>query len=179
MEDLRQQEIRHHDEIAERLLALSDYEFWASELRALYYQRTFISKMGEVSGMRLLECGVGSGLMACYFAWQGAEVWGFDISSGMIEVAFRRAKLWGVADRVQLKVMSFEEIDYEDEFFDKAYGNFILHHVDVEKAAAQLNRVLQGGASAVSGNMVREPYIDVCEKTHSWAIWHKKGKHTW
>lgn len=108
MEDLREQEIRHHDEIAKRLLALSDNEFRASELRALYYQRTFISRMGEVSGKRLLECGVGSGLMACYFAWQGAEVWGFDISPKMVEVASRRAKLWNLADRVHLKVMPFE-----------------------------------------------------------------------
>jgi len=146
MEDFKKQEIRHHDQIAERILNLSDREFRTSESRALYYQRTFISKMGEVSGKRLLECGVGSGLMACYFVRQGGEVWGFDISPGMVEVASRRAKLWGVADRVHLKIMGFDEIDYDDEFFDKAYGNFILHHVELGKTAAQLSRVLRGEA---------------------------------
>lgn len=149
MKDFKEQEIRHHDEITERLLKLSDREFRNPELRALYYQRTFISKMGKVLGKRLLECGVGSGLMACYFASKGAEVWGFDISPGMIEATSRRAKLWGVANRIHLKVMPFEETDYDDEFFDKAYGNFILHHVELDKAAAQLGRVLMRGGQAL------------------------------
>lgn len=153
MEGLYDQEIQHHDEIAEKLLALSDMEFRASELRGLYYQRTFISKTGEISGKRLLECGVGSGLMACYFAGRGAEVWGFDISPGMVEVASRRAKLWRIADRVHLKAMPFEDIDYPDAIFDKVYGNFILHHVALDKAATQVGRVLREGGSVVPGNI--------------------------
>jgi 2-polyprenyl-3-methyl-5-hydroxy-6-metoxy-1,4-benzoquinol methylase len=139
------EEKQHHNLIAKRLLSLSNKEFRAAELRALYYHQTFISRIGEVTGKRLLDCGCGDGLMSCYMAWQGAEVWGFDISPGMIEVALRRAKLWGVLDKVHLKAMAFEELTYDDEFFDKAYGNFILHHVDLERAATQLSRVLCGG----------------------------------
>ena len=58
----------HHDSIASSFLQLSDEEFRNGELRRLYYSQNFIKEIGDVKGKRILECGCGDGLIACFMA---------------------------------------------------------------------------------------------------------------
>lgn len=44
--------------------------------------------------------------------------------------------------------MPFESLEYADDYFDIAYGVAILHHIDLDKGAQELNRVLRPGGRA-------------------------------
>ena len=67
----------------------------------------------------------------------------------MVELTNRRAQANGVADRVQAAKMPFEALGFHDAFFDLAFGNMVLHHVDADAAAGELSRVLKPGGRAV------------------------------
>ena len=42
----------------------------------------------------------------------------------------------------------FEALSYPDSFFDLAFGDAILHHVELDQAGAELRRVLRSGGRA-------------------------------
>lgn len=64
-------------------------------------------------GQRVLDVGCGTGAMAVRAARRGARVKGVDVSPGMLEVAARRAREAGLADRVELAEMGIAELDSE------------------------------------------------------------------
>ncbi len=90
-----------------------------------------MKSIGDVAGKKILDYGCGSGWLAVHLAKLGAEAYGFDISSKLIEVGEKRAEANGVNDRVKLKKMIAEKLDYPDEFFDIVVGISILHHIDL------------------------------------------------
>ena len=54
----------------------------------------------------------------------------------------------------------FEELDYPDASFDRAFGACVLHHVDIPRAVKELGRVLAPGGSAVFvENSARNPLL--------------------
>lgn len=105
--------------------------------------------LGDISGKAVLECGCGSGVTAVWLAQHGAKVYTFDVSGELVGLTRRRARINGVEGRVQLGQMQFEKMDYHDNFFDLAFGNMILHHVDGDAAGRELARVLKPGGRAV------------------------------
>lgn len=111
--------------------------------------RKTLDLLGDVSGKTVLDCGCGSGVTTVRLAQQGAKVYSFDLSSELVELTRRRAQANGLEDRIQLGQMQFEKMDYPDDFFDLAFGNMILHHVDCGDAGRELARVLKPGGRAV------------------------------
>jgi ubiquinone/menaquinone biosynthesis C-methylase UbiE len=62
--------------------------------------------------------------------------------------------------------MDFHHLTYPDEMFDLAYGSWVLHHVDCEKAGKELYRVLRPGGMAVfEENSDRNPLIRWVRRT--------------
>lgn len=106
-----------------------------------------INLLGDVKGKRLLDCGCGSGNTAIMFAKRGAEVAGFDTDEDELGKARELAGVNGV--EIDLRATSFESTGHEDESFDIAFGAFIIHHVDIEKAMQEANRILKPGGRAV------------------------------
>src|SRR4030042_7145822 len=45
--------------------------------------------------------------------------------------------------------MALENLGYDDNTFDLVVGDFVLHHVVLEKAAKEIIRVLKPGAKAI------------------------------
>lgn len=116
--------------------------------------------LGDLRGREVLELGCGMGTLSTLLAKSGARVWAFDLSPASVEVARRRAKLHGVADRVTFTVAAGEELPYEDERFDVTVGKAILHHLDVERAGPELHRVLRrGGRAAFSEPLGTNPAL--------------------
>jgi SAM-dependent methyltransferase len=109
-------------------------------------QTRSIDWLGDLAGKRLLLCGIGPELVL--FARQGVEIWGFDISEAQVRAAQVHAERFGLTDIVHLKAMPFESMDFPDAFFDVAYGTAILHHIDLDRGAKELNRVLRPGGRA-------------------------------
>ncbi|MCB1933369.1 MAG: class I SAM-dependent methyltransferase [Candidatus Accumulibacter sp.] len=134
------------------------HDYWLS-LCGLYSLYDFAcDRLGDLHGKRLLDCGCGKGHTSVMLAKRGAQVSAFDASGPDLGVAGRLAE----ANRqsVEFKTLFFEELDYPDASFDRAFGACVLHHVDIPRAVKELGRVLAPGGSAVFvENSARNPLL--------------------
>jgi SAM-dependent methyltransferase len=103
--------------------------------------------MGDLRGKRVLDYGCGSGGFATLLAKSGAEVTAFDISPTSVEVTRRRAEANGV--EVEAVEAAAENLPFPDESFDVVFGHAVIHHLDVDQARPELQRVLRRGGKAV------------------------------
>jgi SAM-dependent methyltransferase len=104
-------------------------------------------KLGQLRGRRVLDYGCGHGMAAVVMARAGATVSAIDLSPGYVVEARRRAE----ANRVEVDcvVGRCEELPFADHSFDAVWGNAVLHHLDLDRAARELDRVMKPGAVAV------------------------------
>lgn len=118
--------------------AYLDHETWI---------RPALDRLGEVSGLPVLDYGCGHGMAAIVLARRGARVTAFDLSPGYLIEARRRA----VANdtTVEFVQADAERLPFADGSFARVWGNAILHHLDVRLACRELHRILQPGGSAV------------------------------
>lgn len=115
-----------------------DHESWI---------RPAIAKLGDLADKELLDYGCGHGMASVVFARSGARVTGFDLSAGYVAEAERRTKMNEV--EAKFVVANAEELPFPDASFDCVWGHAILHHVDLERAGAELVRILKPGGVAV------------------------------
>jgi SAM-dependent methyltransferase len=115
-----------------------DHETWI---------RPAIEQLGEVRGKRVLDFGCGHGMAAVVLARRGADVTAFDLSPGYVREAVERAAANQV--RVTCRVADGEHLPFPSHSFDAVWGNAILHHLDLVKAARELARVLRPGGLGV------------------------------
>lgn len=106
-------------------------------------------QLGEVRDKKLLNLGCGAGEEAIYFAKKGATVWAIDISSQMLKVAKKLATRFGLTKGITFKKDNAEDLSFPENYFDLIFGNSVLHHVNIEKAAKETYRVLKKGGKAV------------------------------
>jgi SAM-dependent methyltransferase len=106
-----------------------------------------LSLLGDVKGRKVLDMGCGTGGNSCRLAKQGAEVSAIDISP----VNIARTVEWASKNSaaVDARVMDCEKPGFADASFDLVFGSFILHHIDIGKAAREIRRVLKPGGKAV------------------------------
>ncbi len=86
-------------------------------------------------------------MAAVVMARQGAIVSAFDLSPGYLAEAGRRALANGV--ELELLQADAEQLPFPDATFDRVWGNAILHHLNLPRAASELRRVLRPGGLAV------------------------------
>ena len=95
-------------------------------------------------GSPVLELGCGTGRLLLPLARQGFQVTGVDLSAGMLEVAARKARTEGLADRIVLLQQDMRELALEARFgFAFAAINSFLHMMTVEDQLAALDSVYQ------------------------------------
>jgi len=94
-------------------------------------------------GIQMLDFACGNGENGIYAAKCGAEVIGIDISPEGVANANLNAKQAGVDDHCRFEAMDGENMTFTDNSFDLAVEYGALHHVDLDKAMAELNRVLK------------------------------------
>ena len=101
-------------------------------------------------GAAVLEYGCGQGSSAYALATAGARsVLGINLSPVAITQARERAEREGVADSTRFEVMDAEHLDVPDDAFDLCCGTAILHHLDLDRAFAEIARALTPRGSAV------------------------------
>lgn len=124
------------------------------EIRAKYYTITqsihALYKqilLTDIRGKQVLEYGCGVGGYAFDLAKHGAHVTGIDLS----EVAINMAK--DAAAQAELtidfRVMNAENLLFEDNSFELICGVAILHHLQIDKAFAELARTLKPDGKAI------------------------------
>jgi SAM-dependent methyltransferase len=118
--------------------AYLDHETWI---------RPAFARLGRLQGFRALDYGCGHGMAAVVMARRGARVTAFDLSPGYVAEAERRAEANGTA--VECLTADAERLPFADASFDRVWGNAILHHLDLGRAAKELQRVLAPGGVAV------------------------------
>jgi ubiquinone/menaquinone biosynthesis C-methylase UbiE len=127
-----------------------------------YVFEKLIQWMGDLSGRHVLEYGCGEGWTTLDLARRAAHVSAFDISPQAIDNAQLSVAKAGLAPRCTLKVLAAEQLDFPDESFDAAIGFAILHHLDMDKALAELHRVLRpGGIAYFAEPLATNPFIQI------------------
>jgi ubiquinone/menaquinone biosynthesis C-methylase UbiE len=101
----------------------------------------------------VLDLGCGDGVDVVTLALRGAAgVIGCDISPDLVAVAQRRVATnctHEQAQRVDLRVGSAYALPVDDKSVDIVMGIAILHHLDLELAAREVQRVLKPGGRAI------------------------------
>jgi SAM-dependent methyltransferase len=92
------------------------------------------------TGQRVLDLGTGTGLVARELARRGAVVSGIDIAAGQIAAARESARAEGVD--VRFEVGAAEACPFADASFDAVVASQCWMYFDVERALAEIRRVL-------------------------------------
>lgn len=123
---------------------------------ARYYDRLFgrvfapgrqlaIQNLGEQSGKRILEVGVGTGLSLPYYQ-QDTRVVGIDISAEMLAIARERANSESLAHVEALLEMDAENLSFENNSFDAVIAMYVASVVpNPGHLMAEMARVCKPG----------------------------------
>jgi SAM-dependent methyltransferase len=107
----------------------------------------------------VLELGCGGGGLSLQLLRRGAQLTALDLSPRMVELARRRAP------EARFLVAPAEDTGLPEESFDRVVGKWVLHHVDVGAAAAEVRRLLRPGGRAVFfENQDRNPLLRVARR---------------
>jgi SAM-dependent methyltransferase len=129
----------------ELMVAQPDFAAYARQDSTMVGIADFV---GDLRDREVLELGSGAGEMTTLLARSGAHVTAVDISPASIAVSRRRARLHRVDAAIDFVVAAGEELPLESARFDVVVGKAVLHHLDADRAAPELHRVLRPGGRA-------------------------------
>jgi 2-polyprenyl-3-methyl-5-hydroxy-6-metoxy-1,4-benzoquinol methylase len=118
-----------------------------------YFVEPHIPRFAEFErwrGKKVLEIGCGIGTDTANFARQGARVAAVDLSTRSLEIARQRARLLGLADRVEFYRANAEELtsSLPIEPYDLIYSFGVIHHTPrPEQAVQQMTSYVQPGTT--------------------------------
>jgi len=105
----------------------------------------------KISSGRILDLGTGPGYLPFAMAKiaPGLEIVGIDLSSGMVELARKKARELGFSNRVTFEVANAARLPFEDGSFDFVVSTLSLHHWSNPAACfKEIYRVLKDNAQA-------------------------------
>ncbi len=111
-----------------------------------YHLRDLFQELEGSSG-RLLEIGCGIGVDSIQLARCGFDVTAVYLTESAIDVARAFSEARDV--RIDFRVSNAEKLEFGDKSFDVVYSFGVLHHTpQIEKAVAEVHRVLKPGGTA-------------------------------
>ncbi|QTD96745.1 Tyrocidine synthase 3 [Streptomyces cyanogenus] len=122
------------------------------EMRA--WRDAAVERVRGFDGDRVLEIGVGSGLLMAHLARDVAEYWCTDLSGAVVERLSAQVEAEGLADRVRLRVQAADVVEgLPAEYFDTVLVNSVVQYFpDGEYLARVVDRAL--GLLAPGGRLV-------------------------
>ncbi len=133
--------------------ALDLLELWDYDLRLRKDYSRSLQFLGvnlkSLKDKKVLDCGCGLGELSVWLAMHNVHVCAIDVSPKSLEVLKKRAELYKVHDKIQAQLMAIENLGYKEESFDLVVGEWILHHVLIDKSVPEIYRVLKRGGKAI------------------------------
>lgn len=124
-----------------------------------HHMDMLFARMGDPTGMTILDCGCGAGELSLELTREAKQVAAFDLSPASVALMDHRAGQLGVPHPDGF-VSIMETLPFADETFDLVIGKSILHHVDVLAAMEEVRRVLKpGGRGIFIENQVTNPLL--------------------
>jgi SAM-dependent methyltransferase len=115
------------------------------------------SKAQSRHGGRVLDLGVGTGVVSLALAERGFFVTGVDHSPAMLAVARTKALERGLDNRIELQLGDVRALGFPDASFDGVTCQGLLHHLgDFENCLMEAARVLRPGGFLY----ISEPTVD-------------------
>ena len=114
----------------------------------------------SVAGRRILELGCGTGVLSVALANSGASVTAVDVSASSLAVTERRARHFGVGDRVTCIQSAAEALDFPDGSFDIFLAKSVVHHLIIDDVMPRLYRFLVPGGRAAIVEPQSNPVLD-------------------
>jgi ubiquinone/menaquinone biosynthesis C-methylase UbiE len=107
---------------------------------------------------RVLDVGCGNGFLLVEIAKRlttghatGIELWKADAGAQTAEVAWRNARIEGVADRIDIQNVDARAMPFDDHSFDVIVSSLMLHHAggsaDRDQVIREILRVLKPGGT--------------------------------
>ncbi len=110
--------------------------------------------LGDVRGKTILDFGCGDGLNTVMLSRRGAKVIGVDLSPELLALAKQRVAA-NQCPEATLVLGSAHTLPLRDESVDIVFGIGILHHLDLEVASREVQRVLKSGGRGIFKEPVR------------------------
>jgi len=169
MEIRKQEEALFHDMIRDKNLEKNQEEFQYYTSNMKYYSVVRGSfgyrydwLKNNCKGKKVLDFCCGNGKTSFFLAENGADAYGIDISPVSVENAREAAKKVGLDEHAHFFVMDAEKTNFEDNFFDMANCFGVLHHLDIEKAYAELSRVVKPDGKVICNEaLIHNPIIQL------------------
>ena len=138
------------------------------------YREAGLQKLGAKEGEIVLEIGFGTGhciLALAQSVGKSGEVYGVDISEGMLNVT--QSKVWEalLSERVKLKCGDAAKLPFEANFFDAIFMSFILELFDTPEIPTVLHecqRVLRRRGRICIVAMSKEGKAGLMMKLYEW-----------
>lgn len=104
--------------------------------------------LSQLDGRWILDYGCGCGDFTTKFARRGARVTGVDLSLARLKTAQKKIKEINQDTNVSFCKMDAENMAFHNNSFDLVFGGAILHHLDIEIAITEIERVLKPDGEA-------------------------------
>jgi len=106
-------------------------------------------------GFKVVEIGCGTGTMAILAAKKGAQVFGFDVSSAMLDVARKKISAAGLSEKIEIAEMGVSGMDgLPDSSFDLVMSTLVFSELSHDEQAYALKHALRalkpGGRLAIA-----------------------------